>query len=372
VIEQAASFAEAGAGVQLGPNTASILRHWGLLGGELGGLVARPSRLCVRDAASARELASLRLGDAFEQRYGAPYLTAHRADLHGALLRAAQAEGARLACGMRVVQARQDARSVHAATSSGEQFEAEGLVGADGLWSRVRERVIPDDAPPRPTGHLAYRALVRQGDLPSALRTGEITAWLGARLHAVSYPVRAGEWLNVVCVTEGSVRGDPRGWDRAAVAADLRASTAGVSAPLRELLDAAPQWRLWVLHDRAPLASASQMAAGRIALLGDAAHPMLPYLAQGAGMAIEDACELQRLWSEQADVAEAFARYAARRWERCARVQRRSRRNGTIFHASGLMRSGRDLSLRLFGESLIDLPWLYGRSVIAPRRPSRG
>jgi salicylate hydroxylase len=124
-----------------------------------------------------------------------------------------------------------------------------------------------------------------------------------------------------------------------------------------------PGWRLWALHDRAPMASADEMVQGRVVLLGDAAHPMRPYFAQGAGMAIEDAAELGRSLApaakSRADVPQALRRYALERWERCARVQARSRRNGRIFHATGLMRWGRDLSLRLLGEALLDQPWLY-------------
>jgi salicylate hydroxylase len=136
-------------------------------------------------------------------------------------------------------------------------------------------------------------------------------------------------------------------------------------APLRDLVGAMPEWRLWVLQDRPPLAGADEMVNGRIALLGDAAHPMRPYLAQGAGMAIEDAAELGRCLAGAKDgagtVVDALRTYAANRWARCARVQARAERNGRIFHATGLMRWGRDLSLRMLGDRLLDQPWLYGR-----------
>jgi salicylate hydroxylase len=365
VVEQADTFSEIGAGIQLGPNTTSILRTWGLLDAEeLGELVARPSHLRARDAVRGHELAVLRLGAAFEQRYGAPYLTVHRADLQHALLRAVQVHPARLQTGTRVLRVHQDARTVRAETSSGESFDADALVGADGLWSRVREYVVAADTPPRATGHLAYRALVRQSDLPQALRTEDVTAWLGTGLHVVVYPVRGGDWLNVVCVVEGAApRDDLHSWDHPAIATELHGALRDACAPLRDLVHAVPQWRLWMLHDRPPLHGPGSMASGRIALLGDSAHPMLPYLAQGAGMAIEDAHELQKCLMPVAngamDMTAALRTYAIARWERCARVQRRSRRNATIFHASGLLQWARDLSLRAGGERVLDVPWLY-------------
>lgn len=363
LVEQAAAFSEAGAGIQLGPNATTLLREWGFLQGEFARLAASPARLRVRDAGLGRELASLELGPAFEQRYGAPYLTVHRADLQQALLNAVGADGTRLHQATRVRAWREAADSVLAKTDAGE-IEADALLGADGLWSCVRQ---PMDAPldkPRATGHLAYRTLLRQADLPAAARSMEVTAWLGPRMHVVTYPVRGGEWLNLVCLVEGAAEGDPRAWDHPALAAQLESRLPPVCSALQDLLRCVGQWRLWALHDRPPVSGAHAMASGRVALLGDAAHPMLPYLAQGAGMALEDARELQRVLTAvkdgAMDVPTALKRYALNRWQRCARVQRRSQRNAWIFHASGLVRMGRDVSMRVFGASLLDMPWLYG------------
>lgn len=368
LLEQAEAFSEVGAGIQLGPNATSILREWGLLQGDLGGRVARPGQLCVRDARTGGELGALRLGHAFEQRYGAPYCTVHRADLQQALLEAARAAGARLHTGTRVESTRQDGSAVQVRADAGPELEADALVAADGLWSRVREEVLADGLP-RFTGHVAYRGLARQADLPAALRSADVTVWLGRRMHVVRYPVRGGDWLNIVCLVEGRVTGDARGWDHEAVVADLHAVVADACGPLQELVRATPGWRLWALHGRPPVRDASQMAQGRIALLGDAAHPMLPYLAQGAGMALEDARELQRVLAAAADgamdVSTALRRYALNRWQRCAQVQRRSQRNATIFHAAGPLRWGRDLGMRLLGERLLDMPWLYGPKLAA-------
>jgi salicylate hydroxylase len=358
LFEQAENFSEVGAGIQLGPNATRILREWGLLPGELDALVARPSHLCVRDALDGGELGRLRF-DAFEARYGAPYVTVHRADLQQALLQAAQAVGARLCTGRRIEQASETDDAVRIEGG----VEGDALVAADGVWSRLREAVA-GDTPPRFTGHVAYRALARQADLPQALRASDVTVWLGPKLHLVRYPVRGGEWLNVVCLVEGRLQGDPRGWDQQAALADLQSAMGPVCAPARELVAAIPQWRLWALNGRAPVQGAQEMARGRIALLGDAAHPMLPYLAQGAGMALEDARELERVLAvadgRVLDVPTALQRYALSRWQRCARVQARSLRNATIFHASGALRLARNTALRVGGERVLDVPWLYG------------
>jgi salicylate hydroxylase len=195
------------------------------------------------------------------------------------------------------------------------------------------------------------------------LRSPDVTVWLGPCLHVVAYPVRRGEELNVVAIVQGTAPGPPQDWDQGAVAAELQAAMGRQCAPLQDLVRAMPSWRLWALHDRAPIGSADEMVRGRVALVGDAAHPMRPYFAQGAGMAIEDAAELGRALALAAkagiDVPLALRRYAVNRWARCAQVQARSRRNGRIFHATGLMQWGRDLSLRLLGERLLDQPWLY-------------
>lgn len=363
LLEQATAWSEVGAGIQLGPNATAILRGWGLLeGGALRERAARPGRLVVRDARSGGELAALRLRERAEATYGAPYLTIHRADLHAALLEEATRAGARLHAGRRIHRVDAQGDAVRVVAGAGEPVEGDALVGADGLWSMVRPHVV-DDGPPGATGHLAWRSLAPQTALPAALRSVDVTAWLGPHMHLVTYPVRGGEALNAVCVVEGARGGDVRGWDHTGELAELEASLGDVCAPVRELLRAMPAWGVWVLHDRNPLRGPGGMAAGRIALLGDAAHPMRPYLAQGAGMALEDARELQRVLGyadgRTADVPTALQRYALNRWPRCARVQQRSRRNGTIFHATGPLRWSRDLAMRLLGERLVDLPWLY-------------
>ena len=362
LFEQAAEFSEVGAGIQLGPNATRILREWDLLQGDLLHRSVAPPRLRVRDGVDGAELGVLPLGKDIEQRYGAPYLTVHRADLHAALLCAARDAGTRLHADARVEQVvqRGEIVALHGASSQG--VEGDALLAADGVWSGLRALVV-DDGPPRSTGHLAYRALVRQDALPASLRSDEVTVWLAPRMHLVTYPVRGGDCLNAVCVVQGTQAGDPRDWDHAASQAQLALALGPVCAAVRERIAAMPAWRLWVLHARPPVASAEQLAKGRIALAGDAAHPMRPYLAQGAAMAIEDARELQRVLAvadgHVMDVPTALRRYALNRWERVARVQERSQRNGTAFHASGALRMARNAAMRTLGARLLDQPWLY-------------
>ena len=359
--EQAAQFSEVGAGLQLGPNVTRILNAWSL-NRELAVVAAFPPQLRVRRATDGTQLGVLRLGSSFTGRYGAPYATVHRADLQGVLLDAARQEGVRIEPSAQVTAVLPGAQAVGLHIAGRLQVDGEALVGADGLWSLVRSQVH-DDGPPEFTGHLAYRAVIKQRDLPATLRSADVTVWLGPRLHVVAYPVWCGDGLNVVAIVQGKARGQAQDWDQSAIAADLHAAMGRQCASLQDTVRAMRGWRLWALHDRAPMGSADEMARGRIALLGDAAHPMRPYFAQGAGMAIEDAAALGGVMALAAhsdlEVAVGLRRYALNRWQRCARVQARSRRNGRIFHATGLMRLGRDLSLRLLGERLLDQPWLY-------------
>ncbi len=368
VFERASVFGEVGAGIQIGPNVTRILHAWGL-GDALKQVAAFPYRLQVRSAGSGRELGVLPLGASAVQRYGAPYATIHRADLHQLLFTELKNHAAvEPERGAQVRGFSQSKSSVALELVDGRKLNGTALIGADGLWSPVR-RALLDDGDPQPTGHLAYRAMLVQQDLAPALRSQQVTVWLGAQLHVVQYPVRAGAGLNLVAIVHGDPNwlhaanarpGQLANWNQQADAAEVLRALKGVCAPLQALVDAAGAWRLWILCDRAPMRSAQEHARGRVALVGDAAHPMRPYLAQGAGMAIEDAQALgQNLGDGSGDIAGQLQRFAAQRWQRNRRVQLRSRRNGRIFHASGLVRLGRDAAMATLGESVLDLPWLY-------------
>ena len=358
VLEQAATFSEVGAGLQLGPNATRRLREWGLLEAarDLG---CAPERLVARDALHGHALAALPLGRQVEGRYGAPYLTMHRPDLHHLLAQPPQGTGVALESGVRVDPGLGSLRD--------EAGAADALVGADGLWSAVRDSLW-SDGPPQSSDHVAYRGLIALPGVDGPW-TREITAWLGPRLHAVTYPVLGGRALNLVCVVQQVLPADAapvRGWDLPDTRERLEIATSAIRAaggPLLELLQAVPSWGLWVLHDRPPVSGPHQLAKGRVALVGDAAHPMRPYLAQGAAMALEDADQIGRSLRAVSErgvtVPQALDHYAQVRWARVARVQRRAARNGRIFHAQGLTRLARDLALRGLGGPLMDLPWLY-------------
>lgn len=372
LLEQAGTLGEVGAGLQLGPNAVRVLDDWGLLP-ELHARAAFPDELRVRDAHGGRQLGHLRLGSQVRARYGQPYATIHRADLHSLLLGAVQRQsGVRLHLGARLASYGLSSQSVRVVCEDDSVFQGAALIGADGLWSRVRTQLLGAH-PVRTSGHLAYRGMVPAEQVPAALRGSCVNVWLGPRLHVVHYPVRRGEWFNVVAVVHGVLGhghggppgSDPQSWSHEARWNDLQGALGPACRDLMDMLGAVSEWKLWALNDRAPMASASEHAQGRVALLGDAAHPLRPYLAQGAAMALEDAWTLGRVVTAippgaAPDWPLVLARYAQTRWQRNALVQRRSQRNGTIFHASGLLRLGRNMAMALLGESLLDNPWLYG------------
>jgi len=373
VFERAAEFSEVGAGVQLGPNVTRILQAWGL-SDALKQVAVFPAGLHARSMSTGEVLATLPVKDALTT-YGAAYVTIHRADLHGLLLKAAELEGVKVhsdAVVQGVDQAPDEVALEVLQRGQLQQHKAAIAVAADGVWSPLRKQLLGDGLPTF-TGHIAYRALVAQADLPVHLRSQDVSVWMGSQAHVVSYPVRGGEYLNVVCLTEGRLLDDDANnlqalqtWNaqksESQTLAELHHALRGACAALTDLMNACNDWRLWPLCGRAVMQGAQEHVVGRVALLGDAAHPMLPYLAQGAGMAIEDAAELaaQLNVASAEEVAQRLQQFAHIRWQRNARVQARAVRNGQIFHAMGVMRLGRDMSLRLMGAKLMDVPWLYG------------
>ncbi len=372
VFERAPEFSEVGAGVQLGPNVTRILQAWGL-DDALKHMAAFPAGLHARSMTTGEVLATWPLKDAAAT-YGAPYVTLHRADLHGLLLQAAAREGVQVQGDALVQRVHQtpDAVTLDVVEQGVlHHHTAPAAVAADGVWSPLRQQLLGDGLP-HFTGHIAYRTLVAQADLPVHLRSQDVSVWMGSHAHAVSYPVRGGDYLNVVCLAEGRLLDDEANnlqalqtWNaqkpEAQTLAELHHALRGACASLTDLIAACRDWRLWPLCGRPVMQGAHQHAQGRVALVGDAAHPMLPYLAQGAGMAIEDAAELgaQLAGAASTDAPQRLHAFAQARWQRNARVQARAVRNGQIFHATGPMRAGRDIGLRLMGTHLMDIPWLY-------------
>lgn len=358
VLERAPELAEAGAGVQLGPNAVRVLDALGL-GGEARAAAFRPEAIEVRRARDGRRLLHAPLGEAVERRWRAPYLQLHRADLQALLLAAVRARDAadlRLGSAVGSASAQGEVR-----LAGGETLQADAVVVADGVRSRLRAAVAADDPPPRRTGQTAWRATVEAAALPAGLVPPTAAVWTAPQRHFVHYPVRGGGLINLVGVSE---RGEAshEGWMQRGDPVVFAELFAGWPEPVASLVRAAPQVWTWALHDRPP---ARRMAAGRVALLGDAAHPMLPFLAQGAAMAIEDAWVLAESLAGGGGGEAGLAAYAAARLPRVRRVQAASTRNARLFHLpDALARLAFGAATRLdamrSGGSLARLDWLYG------------
>jgi salicylate hydroxylase len=364
VLERAATFSEVGAGIQMGPNVTRTLHAWDLAE-DLKEIGFTPRSLEAKDTQTGQVIGSLRLGQRSLDTYGAPYVTVHRADLHRMLLQKIISGGLaelRFHSEVDAIQHEEDGIKISGANlpvGVDEVYKASVIVGADGLWSATRSYVVPPTAP-RVTGLLAYRALVPMQLVPEKLRLQDVNVWVGPRVHAVFYPVKCGDFLNLVVIVQGRPPANSDGWDYAGNKEELERAMGPIHSDLRNILAAVPAWRLWPLCDRPPIKGPHEMAKGRIALLGDAAHPMRPFLAQGAGMAIEDAAELARSWNRaDLSVPDRLQMYAQARWARNAQVQQRSIRNGQIFHLQGPLRWGRNVAMKLMGEPLMDVPWLY-------------
>jgi salicylate hydroxylase len=362
VFDQAERLQETGAGIQLTPNASGILNSLGL-GRRLEPHVVVPQELRVMDAPTGRPLATAELGGAAARRHGAPYWVIHRGDLQAQLLEAVRSEpDITLELATRVEEFAVHGNGVTVAglrQTRPIKEHAKALVGADGLWSNLR-RQIGHEASPRFAQHTAWRALVPAEAVEAELRRPAVNLWLGADTHLVHYPVKAGRLINVVAIVRDQWR-EP-GWsepgDRSEILRHFRPRAWHHQA--RGLLATADRWLKWALYDLAPLPYWSK---GPVTLLGDAAHPMLPFLAQGAAMAIEDAAVLANMLGQMPDAPEAALRaYERARLSRTARVQRTARQNGRIYHMGGIEALLRGLALRTMGGAwlLSRYEWVYG------------
>lgn len=356
ILERSRFAEETGAGIQLGPNATRALRALGALD-AIEARAFRPEAISIHDGISGRKLTSVPLGRSAEERYGAPYLTLHRADLHACLRTVAESLAvATLRPGFEVAAIDAQEGDVVARSVDGNEAKGASLVGADGLWSTVRPLIRPE-AGLRFTGAAAWRAILPRGSLPSPFDAPTVGLWLGPRSHLVHYPVRGGADLNLVAVTEGGA--ERQGWNQKGSVETLLASFTRWVKDSKSLLERAEAWRSWSLHR---LVNLRAYGAGPVALLGDAAHPVLPYLAQGAALAIEDAVTLAGcIAARPGDPAHAFRRYEALRRPRAMKVMRMSRRFGRLYHLSWPLRLARNAILERRDEerALRRFDWLY-------------
>lgn len=355
VFEQAPEFAEIGAGIQMGPNGFRMLEALGVRD-AIDDVAVFPDDLIVMDGVTAEEITRIPVTGAFRQRFGQPYALVHRADLHRALLdRCREDPLIELRSGAVVTGHEDGANGVTVALEQGNTVVADALIGADGLWSQTRQRIV-GDGNPRVSGHIAYRAVLPIEEVEERYRRNAMILWAGPRNHLVQYPLRGGKLFNLVAVFHSDRYVE--GWDRQGDPEELHRRFAGNCDTVRALLAKVEAWRMWVLCDREPVA---RWSAGRVTLLGDAAHPMLQYLAQGAGMAMEDAVVLAQHLAGNADIAEAFAGYERARYLRTARCQIMARVYGAFYHAEGVTRELATgfLQGRSAEDSFASLAWLY-------------
>jgi salicylate hydroxylase len=356
VIERETELREAGAGIQLGPNVFAMFDVLGLTD-AINEVAVFPDALVMKDALDGSEVTRIPLNTAeFQARFCYPYGVIYRPDLHNALIEAAKATGkVEVRLGQKVTEFEDSGIGVRVLLASGETLEGAALIGADGLWSKVREAIVGDGSP-RVSGHIAYRAVLPEAEVPEANHRNEVILWAGPKTHLVHYPLHRGDIFNLVAVFHSDAYEE--GWDVFGDVAELNRKFAGQRPEVLGMLEKIESWRMWVLCDRDPV---KQWTKGRVTLLGDAAHPMLQYLAQGACMATEDAVCLAHHLSSGGDVEAALMAYQGDRYLRTARVQMTARLYGDIYHAAGPVAELRQMMLsgRTPEQAYNGVSWLY-------------
>jgi 2-polyprenyl-6-methoxyphenol hydroxylase-like FAD-dependent oxidoreductase len=357
VLEQSPEFREVGAGIQLGPNIFRMFEKLGLKDAILADAHIPPTQE-MRDALTGKLITRIPLGEPFIKRFGQPYAVIHRADIHGRLLKACQDSNMiTLENSRRVDSYEEYDDGVTAILEDGERADGRALVGCDGVWSNIRERIV-GDGKPRVSGHIAYRAVLKREDVPEDLWRPDVILWAGPRTHFVHYPLRRGELYNLVAVFHSDHYEE--GWNTEGSTELLWQHFKGQVPEVLRMLERIETWRMWVLCDREPVKNWSN---GRVTLLGDAAHPMLQYLAQGACMATEDAVVLaEKVAASPDDLPAAFQAYTQDRYLRTARTQIMASLYGDFYHARGVTAELRDLALagRTPEQSYEGIAWLYG------------
>jgi len=355
LFEQAPAFEEVGAGLQMSPNGVSALRALGAWEAVEPSCVI-PSEIHMRDGRSGALLQRIRLGKTFEDRFGAPYRVCHRADLLAGLLAVARQAGSiELNTGRKAVAAEDVNTSPRLLFAEGDSATGSAVIAADGIRSTLREGVTKSVAPAAQR-IILYRSLVPLEKVPPEIEADCVTLWLCPGGHVVHYPVSNWRNFNIVAAVDG----DPGvgGWQTDASSGDVARRFAGACEELDSLLATPATWLRWPGADLPVLPGWS---SGNMALLGDAAHASLPFLAQGAVMALEDAAVLAREMAGPRPAAEAFRAYERQRKPRTARIQHQSRRMSRIYHASGLTALARNLTFNLASPSfaLNRLEWIY-------------
>jgi 3-hydroxybenzoate 6-monooxygenase len=356
VLEQAPALGEIGAGIQLGPNAFAAFDALGI-GVEARGRAVYVDEMVMHDALDETMVGRIPTAEAFRARFKGPYAVIHRADIHRSLLEGAQAsDRIEIATATSVQRIEQDEQGVTVHDGKGQPHRGVALIGADGIKSAVRRQILGDEA--RVSGHVVYRAVIDRRDFPKDLQWNAASIWVGPNCHLVHYPLRGGEQYNVVVTfhsreeEEWSVRQGSR--------EEVQSYFEGICPRARQLIDLPKDWTRWATADRDPIA---QWTYGKVTLLGDAAHPTLQYLAQGACMALEDAVTLgESLRLHDNDLDKAFALYERSRVARTARVVLSAREMGRIFHAKGVERLVRNEMWQARDpQRFYDaLEWLYG------------
>jgi salicylate hydroxylase len=365
VLERAERLEEAGAGLQLSPNASRVLIDLGLQP-RLAERAVTPDAISIMSARAGGEIARLPLGEAAAFRAGAPYWVMHRADLQGALQAHVNDNPdieLRLGCQFEdVVPHAKGLTVVQRSGMTRQQEVVVGLVGADGIWSSVRHHLFPE-VQPQFSGLIAWRGTLDASQLPREYTSRRVQVWMGPNGHLVAYPISGARQINVVAVVPGTW--NRPGWSAPGEPNEIKNAFASARwpGPARMMLSAVDEWRKWALFT---VSDGGDWSEGPIALLGDAAHAMLPFAAQGAGMAIEDAAVLAKCLGQSQEeagptIAAAMQRYARLRRARVTRVQRAARRQGRIYHLSGPMAFARDLVIKAMGPGrmLARQDWIY-------------
>ena len=360
VLERASQLGEIGAGIQLGPNAFHAFDYLGI-GDEARKMAVYVDALRLMDAMTGEDIATVPLDEPFRKRFKSPYAVVHRGDLHGAFLKACIANPlVEVRTNSEVVGYDSSGDTTFAVLKSGDKVAGAGLVGADGLWSRIRAQLVGDGAP-RVTGHSTYRSVIKTEEMPEDLRWNAATLWAGNKCHLVHYPLSNRTTFNIVvtCHNEATepVAGKPVSHD------EVMAGFSHITPRAKQIIEHGKDWKLWVLCDRDPILNWTD---GRVTLLGDAAHPTLQYMAQGACMAMEDGvCLSHEVATAKGDLVIAFEVYRKRRVHRTARVQIQSRLMGDhICHPTGAHAALRNTMMRqMTATDYYDsLQWLYGGS----------